>query len=94
MKKPLFLFACLAVLLAACGPAATTAAPVTTAPTASLAPAATDTPTSQPTEVSSPTATPGYPPEGYGPANFPAGVDPLTGLKVADPALLDRRPMV
>ena len=94
MKKPLFLFACLAVLLAACGPAATTAAPATTAPAASLAPAATDTPTSQPTEAASPTATPGYPPEGYGPANFPAGVDPLTGLKVADPALLDRRPMV
>ena len=32
--------------------------------------------------------------EGYGPTNFPADVDPLTGLKVADPAMLQRRPMV
>jgi hypothetical protein len=29
-----------------------------------------------------------------GPANFPAGVDPLTGLKVANPALLQRRPLL
>jgi hypothetical protein len=32
--------------------------------------------------------------EGYGPSNFPADVDPLTGLNVANPAVLDRRPMV
>ena len=32
--------------------------------------------------------------EGYGPANFPADIDALTGLKVTDPALLQRRPMV
>ena len=41
-----------------------------------------------------PTITPLYPPEGYGPANFPANVDPLTGLPVSDPALLQRRPML
>ena len=35
-----------------------------------------------------------YPPEGYGPAGFPADIDPLTGLKVAKPALLQRRPML
>lgn len=92
MKKPLFLFACLVVMLAACGPAPVTRAP-TSAPTASAAPAATDTPTSLPTEAPTATATALYPPQGYGPADFPAGVDPLTGLSV-DPALLDRRPMV
>lgn len=35
-----------------------------------------------------------YPAEGYGPSNFPANVDPLTGLGVNNPALLDRRPLL
>jgi len=43
------------------------------------------TPTIQTTDL------PGF---GYGPTDFPPDVNPLTGLKVADPALLDRRPMV
>ncbi|MGH2522385.1 MAG: DUF3048 domain-containing protein [Anaerolineales bacterium] len=29
----------------------------------------------------------------YGPENFPPDVNPLTGLKVADPAVLERRPL-
>jgi hypothetical protein len=32
--------------------------------------------------------------EGYGPTGFPANIDPLTGLKVTDPSILQRRPMV
>jgi len=68
----------------------------------SLPPTAVFTPTLAPTAtlvLSSPTlpaATPSaaYPPEGYGPANFPLNVDPLTGLNVPDPVLLDRRPMI
>ncbi len=31
---------------------------------------------------------------GYGPTNFPTVINPLTGLIVDDPALLERRPMV
>jgi hypothetical protein len=31
---------------------------------------------------------------GIGPSNFPEGVNPLTGLEVENPALLERRPMV
>lgn len=31
---------------------------------------------------------------GYGPSNFPKGVNPLTGQQVEDPARLERRPMV
>jgi hypothetical protein len=42
----------------------------------------------------SPTPTPLYPLAGYGPFNFPANVNPLTGLTVANPALLERRPML
>ncbi len=30
----------------------------------------------------------------YGPGNFPADVNPLTGLKVSNPAILDRRPVL
>jgi hypothetical protein len=30
----------------------------------------------------------------YGPTNFPKNVDPLTGLTVADPAILNRRPVM
>ena len=39
------------------------------------------------------TPTPGYPDEGYGPTDFPADINPLTGLS-ADPSTLDRRPML
>ncbi|HTX89670.1 MAG TPA: DUF3048 domain-containing protein [Anaerolineales bacterium] len=88
MKKILYGFLILfSVTLAACGPstpAPTPTAPPTAPPTST--PLATDTPTPEPTPL--------YPPAGLGPANFPSNVDPLTGLTVADPSLLDRRPMV
>jgi len=60
-----------------------TASPTIIPPTATL------TPTSPPT----PTPTPSYPEEGFGPNNFPENVDPLTGLFVSDPRLLERRPV-
>lgn len=44
-----------------------------------------------PTATLPPTATSG--PIVNGPNNFPSGVNPLTGLKVTDAKLLDRRPM-
>ena len=44
-----------------------------------------------PTPLPSPTATTG--PINYGPTNFPPNINPLTGLEVADPSLLDRRPL-
>ncbi len=68
------------------------AAPTST-PLPSLTQPTTSTPTPAPTSTPTPTATPAYPPEGYGPTNFPAAVDPLTGLQVADPSLLERRPL-
>jgi len=92
MKKLLYALVSLSVLLSACGlaPAATPTA--TPSPTA--APTITDTPTATLTSTPTFTPTPSYPTEGYGPSNFPADVDPLTGLKVTAPALLQRRPMV
>lgn len=55
-------------------------------------PTETSTPTVTPTPL--PTPTPTQTIVRYGPDNFPANVDPLTGLEVADPSILDRRPMM
>jgi hypothetical protein len=82
------------VLLSACGLVPTASPTPTATPLPTATSTITDTPTATPTNTPTLTATPSYPAEGYGPSNFPADVDPLTGLKVADPALLQRRPMV
>jgi hypothetical protein len=60
--------------------------PTASAPTATLKPSATATPAATPTPV--------YPVTGYGPTNFPENIDPLTGLPVANPAIMNRRPLV
>jgi hypothetical protein len=99
IKKTLLLSLTL-LLLAGC--AQPTPAPTATLPppTATLRPTVTATPlpptaTLVPTRTLTPTATiPPYPPEGRGPANFAAGVNPLTGLEVDDLTLLQRRPQV
>ncbi len=49
-------------------------------------------PSSTPIPTRTPFATLEYDP-GLGPSDFPPGVNPLTGLPVSDPALLERRPM-
>ncbi|HLE16252.1 MAG TPA: DUF3048 C-terminal domain-containing protein [Anaerolineales bacterium] len=54
-------------------------------------PTSTATSTTVPTSTTTPT--PVYPEEGYGPDNFPSDVNPLTGLMVADPDILDKRPV-
>jgi hypothetical protein len=53
-------------------------------PTLTAAPAPTDPPPATLTPTAAPV---------LGPEAFPPGVDPLTGLPVADPAVLERRPM-
>ena len=108
MKKLLYVFVSLSVLLAACGTAGTaapaTATEMATVPAPTITPVASasppragtgttpQTPTVTPSPQPSPTRL--YPPEGYGPSNFPSNVNPLTGLQVADPTLLERRPML
>ena len=93
----------LIVLLAACGPgntidlelAATYAAQTMAAMTSQTGtdepeqPEATTTAT--PTEEFTPTPLPTVGP--VGPVDFPENVNPLTGLVVADPTILDRRPV-
>lgn len=69
---------------------AETATPTALQPdSATLTPTLTATPRS-PTV----TPTPAYPEEGYGPKDFPENVNPLTGLKMEDPDILDRRPVI
>jgi len=51
----------------------------------------TTTPTATPTNTPAPTATPSRIVQG--PAGFPANVNPLTGLTVDDPTLMDRNPV-
>jgi hypothetical protein len=66
---------------------ATVAAPATTAPATATAPVL---PT-EPVPATQPATT--EIPAQLGPANFPPDVNPLTGLRVSDPAVLDRRPI-
>jgi hypothetical protein len=61
---------------------------LTAAPTATLQPTGTATP------IPTPTASPTPQIIQVGPTNFPAGVDPLTGLTVGDPSILNRRPVM
>jgi hypothetical protein len=64
-------------------------------PTALQPEPATPTPTSTATMLPpSATSTPAYPLEGYGPTDFPNEVNPLTGLEMNDPSILDRRPVI
>jgi hypothetical protein len=50
-----------------------------------------NSPTPEPTKV--PNLTPTLLPSAYGPGNFPLDVNPLTGLQIDNPRLLDRRPL-
>lgn len=101
MRINLLLFSTFLIILTACSAQAATL-PATPAPTEPPAlPASTET---EPAPTASPTLTetlsvepvvtqaPGGPVV-YGPNNFPAGINPLTGLPVSDPALLNRRPV-
>jgi Protein of unknown function (DUF3048) C-terminal domain/Protein of unknown function (DUF3048) N-terminal domain len=100
--KRYFLFGItLILLLTSCGtrrlfePATITvpALPEIKTVTPSPKPTSTNTPTITPTvtETATPTLTPT--PVIYGPTNFPSNIDPLTGMPVSDPNLLDRRPI-
>lgn len=103
MKKIItgFIVTAAVSLLSACAVFAPPATPTPTpspaptrAPTATLIPSATLAPSATPLPSATPVPTLNYPAAGMGPTGFPTDVDPLTGLKVTDPALLDRRPIV
>lgn len=90
--KTLSLIILMSIILTACGLAPTPEPTATVTPTATLAPTVTPTPEPSPTPEPTATPTPSYP--GYGPTNFPENINPLTGLEVADPSILNRRPIL
>jgi hypothetical protein len=101
MKKTFIYFFSFAILIlmVACQTNTTTnevvETPGTVTPTALQPDPATATPTFTVTPLApTSTITPAYPPDGYGPTNFPEEVNPLTGLELEDPTILDRRPVV
>jgi hypothetical protein len=73
-------------------PAEQTAVVQTLTAMAPTEPSATPTPTV--TLTPKPSATPTKPQTSVGPDEFPEGVNPLTGLKVENPELLKRRPVL
>lgn len=78
----------LLLFITACASATSTPSPQP--PTPSPLPPTTEAPTLvAPTATVSVTETPTH----YGPDNFPLDVNPLTGLKVADVSVLERRPI-
>ena len=99
MKKLIHLFVLLSLTLTACGSLAPVATPIPpqasatpAAPTGSPVPAVSQVPTTGATSTSTLVPTPVN--QAVGPTNFPAGVNPLTGLQVPDPSLLERRPLL
>jgi hypothetical protein len=70
-----------------------TAPPVVDTLTPSPLPTDTTTPTFTPTVTETPLPTKTPTPVIYGPSNFPETIDPLTGLAVSDPDMLERRPI-
>ena len=101
----LTLLLAVSISLAACQPAASTpnqatqiaksaAETITAMPTKSPFPPATDTPAPSPTATVTATVVPTSTAVAVGPGNYPANVDPLTGLVVSDPKLLDRSPVM
>ncbi len=101
MKKLVIPGILLAILLVGCGaintPPANTVIPTgiiqVASSTPTIQPSATSTLTPTPTATETPLPTQTPTPVIYGPGNFPANVDPLTGLVVSDPSNLDRRPV-
>jgi Protein of unknown function (DUF3048) N-terminal domain/Protein of unknown function (DUF3048) C-terminal domain len=89
MKRILSLLALFLMLATGCGGATETQVSTET-------PSSTATPVPTATETATITLTPTYSAytEDYGPIDFPADVDPLTGLHVTDPSLLERRPLL
>ncbi len=106
MRRFIWLSLVIALIAAACGtasapetPGATSApaqAPTAAVPTPTILAAATEPPAPTDTveaATAAPSPTP-LPPGQIGPENYPPNVNPLTGLEVADPAALQRKPLL
>lgn len=84
----------LCLLVSGCQPIAATAAPAVVSETPSaetITSTETTTPTITPTPTQTATPTETATPYAYGPTRFPKDVNPLTGMVVPDPQILERR---
>jgi hypothetical protein len=92
----IFIFGMVVILIAGCTGGQAALATSTISPSQTpFQPTETQLPpTATPEPTITLTPTPSYPPEGMGPTGFPENVNPFTGLKVANPDLLNRRPVV
>ena len=92
MRKKYLLIVILIFIISGCTNSAKEDNPPTAIPPTStfttVPPTETPTP---PTATTQPTAVPAT--QSYGPSDFPSNVNPLTGLPVEAPSLLERRPM-
>ncbi|HSQ17109.1 MAG TPA: DUF3048 C-terminal domain-containing protein [Anaerolineales bacterium] len=100
MKKNVLIGAIMLLMLVACGkgdaqPTITSTIPQVpnTQTPSPIPPTETVTATLEPTTTGTPERTSTAQPLIYGPTDFPDGINPLTGLQVADPDLLERRPI-
>jgi len=94
MKKISLLLVLTALCSFGCAPAVPPRSfppPTATVIAATAPPTGTTTPTTTPNPTTSPTPQPRLTPVALGPEReqFPAGVNPLTGLRIADPSMLD-----
>lgn len=100
MKKISIIMIIIMSVLAGCtnasvSPTAVQETPLPPSPTALQPSTATFTATVTATPLPpTTTATPAYPPEGYGPNDFPSNINPLTGLEVKNPEIMNRRPVI
>jgi hypothetical protein len=100
MIKRVLIGLAFSLILVGCGQKSTptvvsvpTQQPIVFTMTPSPQPTETATATFTPTATETPLPTDTPTPIVYGPNNFPSDVDPLTGMVVSDPTLLDRRPI-
>ena len=95
-QKSLLMLMMVSVFISSCQPGVTPTQAVIV-DTATLNPTATITNTPAPSNTPEPTTTftpaPTQVVIQVGPSDFPSDVNPLTGLQVSDPTLLDRRPI-
>jgi hypothetical protein len=108
IRKAMWILSLASIVLSACvfgsnpnnsqNQAATLAAQTATAAQKAKAATATafmpSTATPTPKATATPTSTPTPVVQASGPTNFPANYDPLTGLPVSDPTILNRRPVM
>ncbi len=97
LRKAVIFLLLAAFLLGACrrsSPAPTPEVAATNTPRPRPSATSTATITITPTQTQTSSPTPTFTPAAHGPSGFPPNVNPLTGLFVSDPSILERNPVM